>query len=211
MKTLYTIGHSIHPAPFFLNILLKHQINCIVDVRSIPYSKHVPQYNSSPLKRFLKKNNIYYVFMGKEFGARQTDKLLQNPTGYVDFEKVIAGNEFKNGIYRVKNGLNKGLTIAFMCTEKDPIDCHRTIMVARAFNELNYQILNIREDGTLENQDQINERLLNIYFPQRDQQSIVDLLEGENNKKALLKEALRKRNLEIAYHDEKYSNEALTL
>ena len=74
MKTIYTIGHSIYKIEEFGELLKQNQINTIVDVRSTPYSKFAPQYNSSELKRLLGTKGIYYLFMGKELGARQPDK-----------------------------------------------------------------------------------------------------------------------------------------
>ncbi len=202
MKTIYTIGHSTHPINLFLKLLSVNKINCVVDVRSMPYSKYASQYNAKELKHFLKDNGIHYVFMGKEFGARQSDETFYNKDGYLDFAKVIQSTLFREGMDRITEGLNKGLSIVLMCTEKDPIDCHRSILVARAFYNLEHEIINIRENGEHETQDQVYERLLELYFPDRNQKTILDILEGETSKKDLIEEALRLRNIEIAYKAE---------
>jgi Uncharacterized conserved protein len=206
MNELYTIGHSIHPINYFLELLKKYSINCLVDVRSNPYSKFASQYNMNELKRFLINNQIYYIFMGEEFGARRKDKSLFT-NGYLDFEKVIKSILFQKGIERIKNGLEKNLKIVFMCTEKDPIDCHRCILVARAFKDLNYEIQNIREDGNYETQIQIEKRLLNLYFPIKNQLSLIQL-EPNKDTPDLILEAYRLRNQEIAYREEN-SNEVI--
>ncbi|MBR4553765.1 MAG: DUF488 domain-containing protein [Bacteroidaceae bacterium] len=57
---LYSVGHSNQSQEEFLELLKKHDVNCIVDVRSVPASKYTPQFNMEPLKRFLKKNGIQY-------------------------------------------------------------------------------------------------------------------------------------------------------
>ena len=202
MKTIYTIGHSIHPINFFLKLLFENKIDCVVDVRSVPYSKYASQYNAKELKQLLQNNGIHYVFMGKEFGARQSDRTFYHKDGYLDFNKVIQSALFKKGIERISEGLNKGLSIVFMCKEKDPIDCHRNFMVARAFYDLKYNIVHIHENGELETQDQVNERLLELYFPDRAQKTILDLLEGDMSRHEMLREAFRLRNKDIAYKGE---------
>ncbi|NLW48805.1 MAG: DUF488 domain-containing protein [Firmicutes bacterium] len=206
MNELYTIGHSIHSNNYFLELLTKYGINCLVDVRSNPYSKYAPQYNMNEIKRFLISNQIYYIFMGEEFGARRKDKSLFT-NDYLDFDKVIPSSLFQKGIERIKNGLEKNLKIAFMCTEKDPLDCHRCILVARAFHDLEYNILNIREDGNCEPQSQIEKRLLDLYFPIKNQLSLIEL-EPKMDTPDLILEAYRLRNQEIAYREES-SNEVI--
>jgi len=143
--------------------------------------------------------------MGEEFGARRSDSSLYDIDGLLDFEKVMKSTLFQAGINRVKSGLNKGYNIAFMCTEKDPLDCHRSILVGRAFHDENYEVLNIHDDGSLESQKDLEERLLDMYFPNRNQTSIFDILEGRKSKEELVVEAYRLRNKDIAY---KIGNEA---
>ncbi len=142
----------------------------------------------------------------KNSGARRKDKSLFT-NGYLDFKKVIPSSLFQKGIERIKNGLEKNLKIAFMCTEKDPLDCHRCILVARAFHDINYHILNIREEGNCEPQSQIEKRLLDLYFPIKNQLSLIEL-EPKKDTPNLIFEAYRLRNQEIAYREEN-SNEVI--
>ena len=200
---LYTIGHSLHSMDRFIELLNDYQINCVIDVRSTPFSKVAPQYNAAAINRTLNDNRKYYIFMGKEFGARRSEIELYDSNGLLDFEKVIKSSRFQLGIKRVNHGLQKGYTIAFMCTEKDPFDCHRSILVGRAFADEDVEVLNIHADGSLETQSELIERLLNLYFPNRNQASIFDLLEGEKNTAALVHEAYILRNKDIAYKLEK--------
>ena len=200
---LYTIGHSLHSIDRFIELLNDYEINCVIDVRSTPFSKFSPQYNTAEIKKILKDNQKYYIFMGKEFGARRSETELYDSNGFLDFEKVIKSSLFQLGVKRVKNGLNKGYNISFMCTEKDPFDCHRSILVGRAFADEKFKVLNIHADGSLETQDKLIERLLNYYFPNRNQASIFDILEGEQSKDELVHEAYILRNKDIAYKLEK--------
>ena len=196
MKEIYTIGHSNHINKYFVNLLKNHGINCLVDVRSMPYSKFTPQYNKEDLKKYLKLNQIYYVFMGDELGARRNDKSLYTNEGYLDFDKTSKSILFQEGIERLKKGLHKGYNIALMCTEKDPIDCHRNILVARELFRQNIEIKNIHEDSSIETQTELEERLLNLYFPNRMQLTLIDLPKDRNE---YLTEAYRLRNRDIAY------------
>jgi uncharacterized protein (DUF488 family) len=200
MDEIYTIGHSSYTQEQFLELLLQYQINCIVDVRSIPYSKYASQFNKEEIKRFLKNRSIYYVFMGKELGARREDRNLYTNEGYLDFEKTSKTLSFLNGIERIETGIEKGYRIAIMCKEKDPIDCHRNILVARKLYIQGYKVLNILESGLLESQEDLEIRLLNIYFPERDQLSISDIYSNRvYDSKFLINEAYKLRNKEIGY------------
>lgn len=198
MRNIYTIGHSSHRIEYFLYLLKKYGINCLVDVRSIPYSKYTPQFNIDALKRFFPSNGIHYIFMGKEFGARREDRSLFTEEGYLDFEKVSETSLFVFGIERIKKGIGKKFNIALMCMEKDPIDCHRNILVAREFHKKNYGVNNILENGEIQTQEYIEKRLLDMYFPNRMQQTIFDV-ETTKSDEELINQAYRLRNRDIGY------------
>lgn len=199
MQKLYTIGHSVHTVERFVDLLNKYDINCLIDVRSTPYSRFTPQYNISEIKKILQNDQKQYIFMGEEFGARRPDLTLYDSSGVLDFNKVIKSSLFQSGVKRVKTGLDKGFNIAFMCTEKDPIDCHRSILVGRAFDDEKFDVSNIHEDGSAETQEELIERLLNHYFPNRNQANIFGFLEGAKKKEDLVREAYILRNKDIAY------------
>ena len=205
MREIFTIGHSSHSNSAFVALLKRHGINCIVDVRSMPYSKYSPQFNKTEIKRFLLEQGISYIFMGNELGARRKDRSLYSSEGYLDFEKTSKSLSFINGINRVNDGVDKGYTIALMCAEKDPIDCHRNILVARQLFKQGYDVLNVLNDGSIEKQDHLEARLLDLYFPKRDQISLLDSInfDLDNEKMELLKKAYSLRNKEIGYNPKK--------
>ncbi len=134
MGKLFTIGHSQHDIEYFIKMLRKYNVNYVLDVRSTPYSKYAEQYNRENIEKYISRNGIRYSFMGKFFGARPSEKELYCAEGYLDFERVRKSERFIKGFNNVMLGLQRGYNIAFMCTEKDPFDCHRAIMVARAFD-----------------------------------------------------------------------------
>lgn len=194
---IYTIGHSRHNIDNFIELLKRNDINCICDVRSMPYSKFAEQFNQNNLKDELKKNNIEYLFFGDEFGARRKEPDLYT-NGKVDFEKVAHDAKFINGIKRIEKGIRKGYKIALMCAEKDPIECHRTILVARNLDLNGFEVNHILDDGSIINQKEIDQRLLKKHFPKRNQISIFN----ENETIDYLKEAYKIANQSIGFKEE---------
>ncbi len=193
---LYTVGHSTYPVEHFLELLRKFNVQYIIDVRSTPYSRFASQYNSDALSAVLKKNGIEYFHMGKFFGARQEDKQYY-PNNYLDFEMFRQSDLFKKGMLNIENGLEK-YNIALMCTEKNPIDCHRAIMVARGFELDGIDVKHILHDGSEISQYQLNQQLLDMFFPDRNQLSLFDI-GHEKTDEEYLTEAYRIRNKEIGY------------
>ena len=156
-NTLLSIGHSQHPVDFFIDLLKSHGVNYILDVRSTPYLQFAADYNRESIRLVLQGNGIEYAFMGNYFGARPTDSSLYSPNGYLDFEKVANSPKFKKGFDNVEKGVKQGYRIAFMCTEKDPIECHRAILVTNAFYKAGYSIEHIMQDNTIQTQEDIKE------------------------------------------------------
>ena len=193
---LYTVGHSTHPIEYFIGLLKQNNVQYIIDVRSTPYSKYASQYNSEELKTSLLKEDILYFHMGKQFGARQ-EKRKYYPDGYLDFELFRESEDYKKGLLSIKEGL-KRYNIALMCTEKNPIDCHRAIMVGRGFELDGTDVKHILHDGSLMTQKELNDALKDMYFPDRNQLSIYDAV-NKNNDAYYLREAYRLRNKDIGY------------
>lgn len=198
MGELFTIGHSQYDVNYFISLLNQYHIDYVLDVRSTPYSKYAEQYNKENISISLISANIKYIFMGKYFGARPQDKNLYHSEGYLDFEKVRESKEFHKGMENVKLGLSQGHNIVLMCTEKEPIDCHRAILVARAFEIHGVYVKHILSNGEILTQQQLNEQLLQKYFPDRAQLSLFTY-EKEISEQDYLIEAYRKRNKEIGY------------
>ncbi len=151
--TIYTIGHSTQPIEKFVAKLIKHGVSAVADVRSTPFSRHNPQFNRDELQAELKRNGIRYVFLGNELGARSRDECC-----YVDdkvqYALLAETPAFKAGIARVAEGAQR-YKIALMCAEKDPADCHRTILVARHLIEDGFEVQHILANGALESQESV--------------------------------------------------------
>ena len=198
MNIIYTIGHSHHSLEEFFGLVSKYDINVLFDVRSTPYSRHAAQFNREFLQERLDNTSVKYFFMGKFFGARPDDKSLYSPSGVLDFEKVAKSEKFIKGVNSTLIGIEQGNRICLMCSEKEPIECHRTILVARAFYELGIMVRHILADGTFLEQADIEKKLLDIYFPDRQQYSMFD--EKKLSNEDYLNLAYKKRNADIGYN-----------
>jgi uncharacterized protein (DUF488 family) len=160
MNKIYTIGTSIHNTGEFCSLLLKYRINAIADVRSVPYSKHTPQFNKDILIRSLQRVSIRYLDFSAEFGARRTEQEAYTDNK-VDFEKVVKLPIFLSGVERITTGITKGFNIALMCTEKKPLDCHRFSLISNSLSKfLDIDIEHILFDGNLINQQSLENELL---------------------------------------------------
>ncbi len=162
-KTVYTIGHSTHEIEYFVALLNKFDINCVIDVRSSPYSRIAPQFNKPLLSSTLREHNIIYMHFEKEFGARHTKPSLLDKDGSVDFDKVRETDEFKQGVQRLKNGLDHDYKIALMCSEANPFDCHRFSMISYQLVKEGMHVNHILQNGNSLDNSELENRLLKKY------------------------------------------------
>ena len=137
LNTVYTIGHSTDNIEQFITNL--NRVNdgntFLVDVRSVPYSAHTPQFNKDLLKQSLKEIGVRYVHMGDEFGARRSEAEAYNDKNQVDFNKTEQLAMFQKGLQRVKKALSLSCNLILMCSERNPLECHRFGLVARALSK----------------------------------------------------------------------------
>lgn len=190
--SIFTVGHSTQSIEAFIALLTQHGITAVADVRSAPFSRFNPQFNKDELARELKANGIQYVFLGRELGARSDDKSCYE-NGRVKYERLARTGLFKEGIDRVRRGAAEH-RVALMCAEKEPLECHRTLLVARELDEEGLDIQHILSDGQLEPHKQSMERLLDVTGLPRE-----DLFRSRED---LLAEALSIQEKKIAYVDE---------
>jgi uncharacterized protein (DUF488 family) len=199
MDIVYSIGHSNHEAVHLLALLQQHEVDVVIDVRSTPWSQRYPQFNGDELKRYLSGQAIDYAQFGLWFGARQPDERYYTPAGWLNYSWFTASPTFAAGIKELDNYLGLGKKPVLLCAEKDPFNCHRAIMVGRALSLHGYELRHILADGELQSQEELDSRLLDKYFPKRDEGSIFDLIEGETDPAEMLNQAYLKRNEAIAW------------
>lgn len=140
---IYTIGHSTLIRDEFLDVLQACGVTAVVDVRSDPHSMMADQFNIEGLQPFLRGHGCQYVHIGDSLGARQTDPSVLNEQGQVDFSKVMHLETFQKGLDRLQDGMSKGFKIAIMCSERDPLTCHRFGLVARALKARDVKVWHI--------------------------------------------------------------------
>jgi len=180
----------------FITLLQQQGVTAIADVRSVPYSRFNPQFNRKELEQSLKPYGIRYVFLGRELGARSDDPSCYEK-GRIQYARMARTDVFQSGIQRVICGASD-YRIALMCAEKEPLECHRTLLVARALIDLGVPVAHILADGRLEAHEITMERLLDIVgLPQQD----LFLSKDE-----LIAHALAKQEERIAYVNKKLAD-----
>ncbi|HVS34501.1 MAG TPA: DUF488 domain-containing protein [Gemmataceae bacterium] len=156
---LYSIGHSNQELPQLVALLLKAEVTAVADVRSSPYSRRLPQFNREALELELKGNGIAYIFLGDLLGGRPCDRELYDADGRVDYERVRKTVAFRHGLERLLGGLDDH-RIAMLCSEDDPLDCHRGLMISPAAKQQGVSSLHLRKDGSAETMEAMERRLL---------------------------------------------------
>jgi uncharacterized protein (DUF488 family) len=160
---VFTIGHSIHSIAEFINLLRSNSIDVIADIRSIPYSGRAPHFGKDSLEKVLRENGIRYIFLGKELGGRPEKPEYYDAQGYVLYSRIAESASFHEGFERVLKGI-KEYRVALMCSEENPENCHRQLLVGRVLLDRGIKVIHIRGDGTLEEQTDscVNQHLKGI-------------------------------------------------
>ncbi|MBO0698115.1 MAG: DUF488 domain-containing protein [Zavarzinella sp.] len=190
---LFTIGHSDHSAEVFLDLLRSHGVTALADVRSSPYSRRHPQFNREALAAELERAGVRYVFLGAELGARRAESECYED-GKARYPLIARSPLFVQGLERVRQGAEK-YRVALLCAEKDPLTCHRAILVCRHLRDSMAPIQHIREDGRLESHGELESRLL----------AAAGLSEGDlfQSREELLEQAYDWQGERIAYEEER--------
>ena len=155
---LFTIGHSNHPIERFLDLVQSAGITAIADVRTVPFSRRFPWFSAKRLPDHLARKGIAYVSLGDALGGRPDDPSLLRD-GIADYQAMAQRDGFRAGLDRVSDGARR-FRVCLMCSEREPLDCHRCLLVARALAERSMTIGHILADGTIEPHAQTEERLL---------------------------------------------------
>jgi uncharacterized protein (DUF488 family) len=156
---LYSVGHSHHDLAAFVALLQGAGVTAVADVRSQPFSQRLPQFNRPVLEQALKANGIAYVFLGDLLGGRPEAADLYDDEGRINYEKVRRTPAFREGLERLLRGASQYI-VAMMCSEADPLECHRGLMITPALTECGVHPLHLRRDGNVETTAEMEQRLL---------------------------------------------------
>ncbi len=203
---LLTVGHSNYEMKAFISLLHKHGVTAVADVRSSPYSRFLPHFNRAALKEALATEEIRYVFLGQELGARPKNRECYI-NGKAVYEKIAATDEFHEGIQRVLKGVRK-YRLSLMCAEKDPLTCHRAVLVCQHLQNFGLHISHILKDGDLESHDHLEQRMLEKhgltdFLEIKEEQAQLSLFAQQNTnfptREECLEKAYKLQGNEIAY------------
>jgi Uncharacterized conserved protein len=187
---IFTIGHSTHSMADFLDFLLFYKIDALIDVRSTPFSR-ISHFNRDFLTQALKSSQIKYGWLGNQLGARRVEKDCY-VNGQARYDNIAVLNVFKSGINRILKG-SISHKIVIMCSEKEPLDCHRTLLICRELKRYKLNIRHILSNGRLEEHADTEERLMKLM------NIAPNLFRLNESKEDLLEEAYNARSEQIAY------------
>ena len=149
MKTIWTIGHSTHPIEEFISILKEEEIGQVADVRTVPRSRYVPQYNQDNLRAALQDEGIAYVHLKELGGLRHStgpspNTGWRNPRfrAYADYMQTV---EFDRGFAHLEELASSKRTVV-MCAEGLPWRCHR-LLISDALMARGWRVEEIMPDG----------------------------------------------------------------
>jgi uncharacterized protein (DUF488 family) len=189
-RPILTIGHSRHPWERFLTLLAGAGVETIADIRTAPRSRFSPQFNKDAMAAALAARGVEYVFLGKALGGRPQSQALYTD-GVADYEKMAASPEFRLGLERLMEAAARR-SVAAMCSEADPLECHRCLLVGRALAAQGADVRHILASGAIVTHAEIEERLLSL-----ENLAEADLL--ANSHEARLAEAYRARSRKAGY------------
>lgn len=187
---VFTIGHSVHELSEFVCLIKHHGVTAVADVRSQPRSR-LEHFCRPALEAGLKAEGLQYVFLGKELGARRDEQQCYCDDR-ADYDRIAKLPAFAAGLDRIERG-SRSHVVALMCAEKDPLDCHRMVLVCRHLSRRGLTIAHILADGGLETQADAERRLVRQMGVER------TLFEPNLDEHELIERAYDQRSLQIAY------------
>ncbi len=159
LAQVFTIGHSILEFDNFVALLKNHGVELVVDVRSTPQSARMPHFSMPAFEKLLQAEHLDYLFLGEELGGRPDDADAYRPDGLVDYRARRKSYGFQAGLDRLEREL-EGRTVAMMCAEEDPLECHRFLLVCPELTQRGIVPSHIRKGSRIETQEAAENRLL---------------------------------------------------
>jgi uncharacterized protein (DUF488 family) len=143
----------------FARLLKDFGVELVTDVRSVPQSARMPHFSQPAFEKLLGAEHISYLFLGEELGGRPDDVDAYRPDGLVDYQARRKSYAFQRGLERLLKEW-ESRSVAMMCAEEDPLECHRFLMVCPELVKLGVPLLHIRKDLRIETQEAAENRLL---------------------------------------------------
>jgi uncharacterized protein (DUF488 family) len=190
VRPILTIGHSRHSWDQFAALLAAGSVDAVADIRSVPRSRFSPHFNKTELAARLAGQGVAYMFLGTALGGRPQDPDAYTD-GVADYEKMAASPAFRLGLARLKEEAARRC-LAVMCSEADPLECHRFLLVGRTLAEAGLDVAHILRTGEIISHEQAEDRLLDCEHLAED-----GLLSRSRDER--LRQAYRSRSRRFAY------------
>ncbi len=151
---LYSVGHSNHSLQWFLHLLKQAEIEEVWDVRSKPVSLYTPHFNSACLGKSLPAEQVAYCSMGHALGGRPAELQFYDAQGYVRYDLLAQTPLFLQAVQLLQQNSCQS-RIALLCSEENPLICHRTLLIGRVMQQKGMHLLHIRGDGRVQTDEEL--------------------------------------------------------
>ncbi len=163
VDSIYTIGYGIRTQEGFINTLRMAGVDTVVDVRSVTHSKFVPHFDEERIYEALTSKGMYYYVGSERLGGRPEGAEFRDGAGRVDWERVRESDAYREGIESVVSLAGEGHSIAVVCSEGDPLTCHRFGMVSRDLEAAGLKVKHILPNGEIVSQAVLEDRMVSRY------------------------------------------------
>jgi uncharacterized protein (DUF488 family) len=151
---IYTIGYGNRAIGDFLELLRRYGVVCLVDTRSLPYSRFRPDFRKKALQEHLERAELRYLYLGDALGGKRIDQDCY-VNGELQLPLLYQKESFQGALQEVEDLARQGTGIALMCAELRPENCHRSWMLAPPLEEHGFEVLHIDERGDLKTQQEV--------------------------------------------------------
>ena len=152
---IFSIGHGNKEIDKFIKELKSCNIKYLLDIRTKPFSKWNPQFNKESLKQELKKSEITYVFVGDVLGGLPDDRSCYDLDGKVVYDLLKEKDFFKSGIKRLITASEKNISVAIMCSESKPEECHRSKLIGQELTKIEIPLIHIISENEKKTQQEV--------------------------------------------------------
>ncbi len=150
--SLMSIGHSNVSFETFVDLLKVHGVEVVADVRTAPRSRYVPHFDTKHLREALAEAGVKYVFLGRELGGRPDGNEFYDEEDHVLYGRVAESDFFASGLERLLDGA-KRFRVAMLCSEEDPLNCHRHLLIGRVLASRGVTVEHIRGDSSVQTEE----------------------------------------------------------
>ncbi len=151
---IYTIGYGNRTIGDFLHLLRRYGIECLVDTRSLPYSRFRPDFRKKALQEHLESAGFRYLYLGDALGGKRVDPdcLVK---GELQLPLLYKKETFQTALRQVEDLAGQGIRLALMCAELRPEKCHRSWMLTPPLQDHGFEVLHVTENGDLKSQEEV--------------------------------------------------------